>query len=171
MEKKPTSAVTIGLLAGLILIVLALVVYFANLYTEKWAQYLGIIIFCVAVIWGVINHGKETNNQSTFGTLFGFGFKIVAVITCLMILYTVVSGYLFPDVKEKLMEQARNEAAKNPSADPNQIEQGMQMFERNYTMFLVLGLVFWYVISGAIASLIGAAVTKKRPPFENSFNQ
>lgn len=171
MEKKPTSAVTIGLLAALVLIVLALVVYFANLYTEKWAQYLGIIIFAVAVIWGVVNHGKETGYQATFGGLFGFGFKIVAVITCLMILYTIVSGYLFPDVKEKIMEQARNEAAKNPSADPNQIEQGMQMFERNYTMFLVLGLVFWYVISGAIASLIGAAVTKKRPPFENSFNQ
>lgn len=169
MEKKTTSAVTIGVLVSLVLIVLALVIYFAKMYTAKWAQYLGICIFAGAIIWAVINHGKETGHQAGFGSLFGFGFKVAAVITCIMILYTIASGYLFPDVKETIMEQARAEAAKNPNADPGQVEQGMQMFERNYTLFIVLGLIFWYVISGAIAALIGAALTKRRPPFENSF--
>lgn len=169
MEKKTTSAVTIGLLLTLVLIVYGLVIYFAKLYTEKWIQYPGTLIFAAAIVWAVINHGKENNNQVGFGGLFGFGFKITAVVTCLMIVYTVISGYIFTDVKDVLMEQARNEALKNPNADPGQVEQGMQMFEKNYTLFIVLGLLFWYIICGAIASLIGAALTKKNPqsPFVN----
>ncbi|MBO9561989.1 MAG: DUF4199 family protein [Niastella sp.] len=171
MERKTTSAVTIGLLASLVLIVLALVIYFANLYTERWIQYVSIAIFGGSIIWGVVNHGKETGYQATFGGLFGFGFKIVAVITVLMVAYTIAQGFLFPEIKEKFVEQARIEAAKNPNADPNQIEQGIQWFEKNFTMFMIFILLFWYVISGAIAALIGAAVTKKKTPFENSFNQ
>jgi hypothetical protein len=88
-----------------------------------------------------------------------------------MVGYTILQGFLFPDIKEKYIEQARIEAAKNPNADPGQIEQGMQFFESKYTIILIFIQLFWFVIGGAIAALIGAAVTKKRPPFENSFNQ
>jgi hypothetical protein len=172
MEKKPMSSVVVGLMISLVLIVFGLVVYFANLYTEKWAQYAGTLIFVIAIIWAVFNHGKENSNTLTFGNLFAFGFKTVAVVACIMILYTFLSGYIFPDIKEKVMENARLEAAKNPNpnATPEQIEQGMAMFEKNYTLFIVLGLTFWYLISGVIASLIGAAITKKNPQsFDKAF--
>jgi hypothetical protein len=170
MEKKPTSSVVSGLFISLVLIVFALVVYFANLYTAKWAQYAGTLIFVGAVIYAVINNGKENKNQVTFGNLFAFGFKVVAVVTCMMILYTILSGVIFPDVKEKVMENARMEALNNPNpnATPEQIEQGMKLFENNYTLFLIFGLSFWYLISGVIAALIGAGVAKKEPkqPFQ-----
>ncbi len=43
MEKKTTSAITVGFLTGLVLIVLGLsVVYFTKLYLETWGQYLGL---------------------------------------------------------------------------------------------------------------------------------
>ena len=170
MEKKATSTVIIGLVISLILIVISLVIYFTGMYTESWIQYLTSCIFLGAIIYAVINHGKETNNTATFGNLFGYGFKVAATVTVIMVLYTVLSMYIFPDVKAKFIEIARQKALENPGANESQIEQGMAMYEKNFTLFTVIGIIFWYLILGVVASLIGAAVTKKRPnatPFEN----
>jgi Protein of unknown function (DUF4199) len=171
MEKKTTSGVTIGIMIALVLTVLSLVIYFTKLYTETWGQYLGLCIFAGAIIWAVVNHGKERNHEATFGNLFGFGFKVAVVVTCLMILYTVLAGYLFPDVKRTIIDTAREKALSQPNVDKDQLEKGMAVFEKSYTLFIILGLIFWYLIIGAVSSLIAAGVTKKKPPFENSFNQ
>jgi hypothetical protein len=50
----------------------------------------------------------------------------------------------------------------------DQIDQGLEMFEKNFILFSAGGALFMYLLLGAIASLIGAAITKKQPrsPFE-----
>ena len=50
----------------------------------------------------------------------------------------------------------------------DQIDQSMQMFERNFMVFSAGAALFMYLILGAIGSLIGAALTKKqtRSPFD-----
>ena len=169
MEKKVTTPVTAGLLISLILIVISLVLYFTGLFTETCAQYCGFVVLVGGVIWSIINHGKEKDSNVTFGKLFGFGFKVAMVVACMMILYTVLSGYLFPDVKRRIIEMATDKALSKPDANEEAIRKGMDLFEKYYTLFLVLGILFWYLVLGVITSLIGAAVTKKRPmtPFEN----
>ena len=170
MEKKPTSSSVIGLIISAVLIVISLAVYFLDLFTEQWIQYVGLVVLFGAIIWAVINNGQERKNNVTFGNLFSFGFKVTAVVIVIIVLYTLLSGYIFPDMKEKIIESARTRALSNPKADPTQIKTGMDIFEKNYTLFLVIGVVFWYLILGVIASLIGAAVAKKTPasPFQNS---
>lgn len=163
MEKKITSPVNAGLIISLILIVFTLILYFTGLYLQQWTQYFAFAIFVGGIIWCVRNHGKETDYTATFGNLFGYGFKMVAVITCVMILYTVISGYIFPEIKEKMLENATEQALKNPKADEEQVRKGMEMFANNYNLFIIMGLLFWYLAMGAIASLIGAAVTRKSP--------
>lgn len=169
MEKKVTSSVMMGLMVALVLIVISLVTYFTGVYTESWNQYLGFVILFAAILISVLIHAKEVDYRDTFGKLFGFGFKVAATATCIMILYVVLSSFLFPDVKTKIMEVARENALKQPNANPDQVEQGMQFFEKNFTLFVILGIIFWYLVIGCVASLIGAAVAKKRPAseFEN----
>lgn len=163
MKKKSTSSVMAGLMISVVLIVFGLVMYFTKLYTETWNQYVGMVLICGGLIWAVVNHGKENDGNVTFGGLFGFGFKTTAVIICITIVYTLIFGYIFPDVKEAIITKAREQALSNPSGNESQIEQGMAMFEKNYTLFIVIGIIFWYALIGAVSSLIGAAVTKKNP--------
>jgi Protein of unknown function (DUF4199) len=169
MEKKITSPVVAGITISLILIVLSIVTYFTGLYTKTWSQYCGFVILLGGILWAVVNNSNEKNHDVTFGNLFGYGFKVTAVIICLVILYSILSGYLFPDVKQKIMELAKQQALARPGADEDQVEKGMEMFEKNYTLFIVIGIIFWYIVIGVIASLIGAAVSKKNPSseFEN----
>lgn len=169
MEKKQTSAVMVGLIISLVLIVLSLVLYFTDLYTATWSQYIGFAVLVGGIIWGVVNHGREREHRVGFGNLFGFGFRVTAVIICLMIAYTLLSTFIFPDIKEKVIEIARQQALDNPAADAAQVEAGMEMFAKNYNLFMVLTIVFWYMVIGAIASVVGAAVTKKnqQAPIQN----
>lgn len=163
MEKKITSPVNAGIIISLILIVLTLVLYFTNLYTQQWSQYIGFVIFLGGIIWAVRNHGKELDYTATFGNLFGFGFKTAAVITCIMILYTILSGYIFPDIKEKIIANATEQALAKPGVNEEQVRKGMEMFANNYNLFIIMGILFWYLAIGAISSLVGAALTKKTP--------
>ena len=75
----------------------------------------------------------------------------------------------FPDVKEKALEMARVEMEKGGRMSDDQIDQAIDMTRRFFYVFTIGVLMFAYMIVGTIASLIGAAITKKdpRPPFEN----
>src|SRR5690349_17057091 len=121
MEKKVTSSVTMGLLIALIMIVFSLVTYFTGLYTETWAQYAGFFILCASIFIAVLIHAKERQNYATYGQLFGFGFRTTATITVIMILYVVLSGFLFPDVKTRMLELA-NERALQGSPNASQAD-------------------------------------------------
>jgi hypothetical protein len=57
----------------------------------------------------------------------------------------------------------------NPNVSEDQIEQGIDIARRFFWVGLIGGTMFFMILIGAIGSLIGAAVTKKRPasPFEN----
>jgi hypothetical protein len=171
MEKKPTSSTTMGLLVGLILIVCSLVIYFTSLYTETWAQYIGFVLLFGGILLAVLMHAKEVEYQTTFGKLFGFGFKVTAAVTVLMIVFVVLQGMIFPDIKTRFIEVAREQAYNHPQAAANKdaIDQNLAMVEKNFTFIVILGILFWYLVIGAIASLIGAAIPKKRPvtEFEN----
>ncbi|MBY0535109.1 MAG: DUF4199 domain-containing protein [Chitinophagaceae bacterium] len=171
-ENKVTSSVLAGFFIGLILIVFALITYFTGLYTESWNQWVGVLLLGGGIIFAVINNSKERDHKVTFGNLFAFGFKTVAIITLMMIAYTLLFNALFPDVKEKIIDLARENALKNPGqATDQQIEQGMEMFSKNYTLFLIIGILFWYLVGGLVASLLGAAIAKKdgaEAPFENA---
>lgn len=170
MQKKQTTSVVAGLIISLFLVIISLVVYFADLFTETWAQYIGMVILFGGIIWAVINHGKERNHNVSFGNLFGFGFKTTAVIICVTIAYTLIFGYIFPDAKQKIIELSREKALAEPGANESQIEQGMEMFEKNYNLFIIIGIVFWYAAIGAVSSLIAAAVARKNPDANPTFD-
>jgi hypothetical protein len=163
MEKKPTSSAVMGLLVALALIVCSLVTLFGEFYTERWAQVLGFVLLFGGILISVLLHAKEVDYHATFGGYFGFGFKVTAAVTVLMIVYVVLQGYIFPEVKTTIMEMSRVEMAKNPQMSESQVDQAMQWMENNFTLMIVLSILFWYLVIGAVASLIGAAVSKKRP--------
>ena len=172
MEKKPTPASTMGLLVGLVMIIFNLVTYFTNLYTETWLQMVGGALLLAGIITAVLLHAKEVGYRDSLGGLFGFGFKATAAVTVITIAYVILQGLIFPDIKTRFLEAQRQLAYARPEAQANReaIEQGLGMLERNYTLFIILSVIFWTLVIGAVASLIGAAIPKKNRPdtsFEN----
>jgi hypothetical protein len=164
-ESKVTSTLTKGLIISLIIIVVDVIAGFAGLRFESWYTWVPTIIFCAAIIWACINYANQMNNAVTFGNVFAHGFKTTAVVTCILIVYTLLSIYLlFPDMKDVALEKARQEMEKNPQMSEETVDQAMEMTNRLFVPFAIGGALIGNLISGAIASLLGAAFARKNPP-------
>lgn len=173
MEQKILTPVIKGLVISLILIVISLIGYFANLDLQSWFRWTSLGIFCAAIIWACIFFGKQSNDNITFGSDFVHGFKTSGVVACIMVLYSVLFLLIFPDMKERAIDATRKAMEENPGTTEEQINTGVEMVRKFFTIGLVLGTIFWYLFCGVLSALLGAAIAKKNPqgPFEKSINQ
>lgn len=167
MEQKVTSTVIKGFILGLIMIVVTLGLTFSGLGTDSSFKWLSYAVFIAGVVVSITYYGKQVNHNSTFGNYFAHGFKISALVTIIMIAYSVVFISMFPEFKEEALDAARKQMQSNKDLSEENIQQGIEMTKRFFMVAMIGGILLFYLITGAIASLIGAAITKKDPrPFE-----
>lgn len=163
MEQNITTTTTKGLVIGLIMIVIAIAIYFLDIDVNGPSKWISYIVFVLGIIWSVYNYGQQINYNATFGNYFAFGFKVSAVVTCLMIIYLVIFVVLFPEFKEKAMEQARAKMQEGGKLSSEQIDQTVTMTKKFFMAFAIGGTLIGLLIFGSLSALIGAAITKKQP--------
>ena len=170
MEKQITSHIVKGAILGGITILFSIIIYVFNLYTTQWLSWLSYAILIGGIIYGNVLFANQNDNKVTFGNIFAHGFKTTAVVIVITVLYTVLALYvLFPDMVDKIIELSRTEMLKNPKMTDEMIDQAMTMTKKLFLPFAVAGAIFGTGFIGAIGSLIGAAVAKKKPvdPFSD----
>ena len=168
-EKKPVSHIVAGLTIAAILVVYSILLNYMDLSQNQSMGWLSYIILVGGLILFINLYGKAKNHQVTFGNLFSYGFKATAIITLIMIAFIIIFFLAFPEFKDKIVDAAREGMEKQGKMTDDQIDQGIEMFERNFILFSAGGALFMCLILGAIGSLIGAAITKKQP--RNPFDQ
>ena len=161
-ETKIMSPQIKGLLIALIVIILGIAGYFTNLGFSTWYNWVVNAVMLAAIIIACVHFANQKQGYVTFGNVFLHGFKITAVIAIIVLVYTLLAfTVLFPDMKEKIFEMQQAQMEKR-GLDDDKLEQGMTMMKKYFMIFLVLGVIFGTLIWGSIASLIGAAVAKKK---------
>ena len=164
MEQKVTSPVLKGVIITLLLIVLGLIVYFANQMENSAIQYIQYAILCIGIIWSCVSYAKQLNGNVTFGNVFAHGFKTTAVVAALLAVYTFIAvKFLFPDIVDKSLAMAKKEMEEKGTLSDEQMEQALSMVRNFFVPFAIGGILVMFAIIGAISSLIGAAVAKKNP--------
>ena len=164
-----------GLLAGLVLIVLALIVHLTGMvdYTNQsggsnWIVNLlnwGITI--AAIVLAVKQHrDSELGGFISFGRSFNVGFFVTLVIAVV----SMVWGYVFfafiePGLIEEILEASREQMIEQQGMSEEQAEQGLKMMSWMFTPFMMslMGGIF-SLIAGIIFSLIVGAIMKKEHP-------
>ena len=170
METKVTTPVTKGIIITLILIVFGLLLYFIDKMQHPGLTYIQYVLFLAGIVWACITYSQQLNANVTFVNLFAHGFKVTAVITALMLIYTVLAlNFLFPDMVDKSIAMSRQKMEASGKLSDSQIDQQLAMIKNHFTLFAVAGIIIGFAILGLISSLIGAAVAKKKPqdPFGN----
>ena len=161
-ENKIMSPQIKGLLIALIVIILGIAGYFTNLGFSTWFNWVVNAVMFAAIIIACVHFANQKQGYVTFGNVFLHGFKITAVIAIIVLVYTLLAfTVLFPDMKEKVFEMQQAQMEKR-GLDDDKLEQAMTMMKKYFMIFLVLGVIFGTLIWGCIASLIGAAVAKKK---------
>ena len=170
MENKITTPVVKGLIISLVLIVIGLGIYFGGLMQNKSVGFLQYIVLIGGVIWGCIIYANQMEHNVTYGNVFAHGFKITAVITVIMIIYTVLAlSFLFPEMKDIALQQARENMEKSGNITDEQVDKALGLTSKFFTTFAIAGILVGFLVIGLVSSLIGAAVAKKNP--QNPFQQ
>lgn len=170
MENKVTTPQVKGFIISLILIVYGLIIYFVDGMKHPELSYVQYAIFLAGIIWACVSYSSQMNANVTFGNLFAHGFKTTAVITVIILLYTILAfKVLFPEMIDKSIEMTRRKMETDGKVSDSQIEQTISMMREHYVLFAVVGVIVGFAIMGALSSLIGAAIAKKKPqdPFGN----
>ncbi len=95
MENKVTTPVVKGIIISLILIVYGLIIYFVDNMKHPELSYVQYAILLGGLIWACVSYSTQLNANVTFGNLFAHGFKTNAVITVIVVLYSVFGAESF----------------------------------------------------------------------------
>ncbi len=174
MEKQNPSifksAMTYGLYMGLILIVYALVLYFAGLTGNTAAGYFTYLVYIGMLCYTMINfRDKENGGALAYGQGVGLGTFTMVVGGVLSSIFSfILMKYIDPGLMDQLVNKALEDAmAKGtPEEQLEMVEKMVRMFT-NPTAVLLLG-IFGSGFIGAIISLILAAIFKKEPSIFDS---
>ena len=173
MEKKTLSNTNAGLILFMVMAVYTLILNLSNLQSNSALSWLSYLIVIGGISIFVIRYAKDREGNVTFGNLFGYGFKICAILTVFYIVFMVLFYLIFPEYKEQLLEVATQKAIERAKGDDTEnVLKGMEMFKRFFWVGLIAGIMFSFALLGAIGSLIGAALSKKNPnTFQRDINQ
>jgi hypothetical protein len=162
MEQKITSHFTKGIIIGVVVVTIGFVFQMLDIY-DKWVQWVTMGIYFAALIGSCVFYSQQMGGNVTFGSVFSHGFKTAAIVSLISIASFVISYFALPELKEKAMEMARLEMAKDERLTQEMIDQAISWTDKFYLAFGIVGSIFAFAFTGAIASLIGAAVAKKNP--------
>lgn len=170
-EKKPISHIAAGLLISAAVILYSVVMNFtAGGSSDPKGGWVSYLIIIIGLLVFINLYAKAKNYQVTFGDLFSYGFKATTMIVLLSVVFMIVLSFVMPEIKTKVMEATRLEMEKQKNITDAEIDSMIQSVNKFFWVILIGTSMFFFVLIGAIGSLIGAAVTKKLPknPFEQT---
>jgi hypothetical protein len=171
MKKKSSDVMGKAILLSLILIIVDLIGGFTNLRFENWFRWLSTIIMCIVIIAFCIQFGKQQTDGVTFGKIFGYGFKISLWVSVIVVLYSLLSvNVIFPEFIDQILVKTRTDLQAKGGMTDEQIDQAVSMTKKfmqplPLSIFTFLATLFF----GTVASLLGAAFTKKSEPTPTVF--
>ena len=158
-----------AVVTAIVMIIIGVGLYVGGLAFNSWSQYVGLVPFLIGILLNAVAFSKANDHFVTFGNVFGSGFKAIAIITIIMLVWSFIAVAIFPEMITKGMEMAREGMLKKGMTD-DQIDKGIEMAQSHFKLFMAMGVIFQYVFWGVIFSLVGGLIAKKKGsnPFQDA---
>lgn len=152
-----------GLLTALVMIAIALLTYYSGLSADSPLQYSIYAVYGLGIIWTIVAFRRSEEYKGTFGTNFNQGFRCFIVVTLLMVAFTGIFSKMHPEFAEESTRLYREELIKTEtSKTPDEIESDVAGYKKGYTLALVSGAIFGYLIIGAgVTAVVSALLTRR----------
>lgn len=162
MNKQPTAPATKGLIIAALLILFAVITTVFKLEQKTGLSLIPIAIMVGGIIWACASYSKDTWGNVTFGNIFAHGFKASALVAGVMAVFMLVLfKVIMPEALDRSMDVARAKMESDKEMTPEQVDQRMAMARKISLIVIPVSTALMYLVIGAIAALIGAAVSKK----------
>lgn len=118
------------------------------------------VIFLLGVLWFIYSYSKENTHENTFKDLFKAGFRMVAIVTLVMLVTTLLMLYFDSSIKEKYLQGYHVELQRLKKS-PAEINSEIAKARERFTMSEVMLTLYQYIFEGVLFTLAGAALFKK----------
>ncbi len=126
-------------------------------------HYVVFAVYAVGIIWTLVAFSNSSENTGRFGIFFNTGFRCFIVATLLMVIYTFTFNKLHPEFAEESAIAYNKELIANPeSKTPVEIEEAVARYKKGYTMALVYGSIFGYLIIGVAVTAVTSFILTRR---------
>ena len=178
-NNKGNPGVTYGLIAGLIMIVISLGLYLGGVKTflSPIAFLSYVVIIVIAVLAGVrqkkLNGGyiEFSDALKVVFTTFAIGFLLQTLFMYILLNYIDVP---FREALAQETQAVTETMMKRFGASDAQIDEALKNAagQNNYSIGkMFLGYAIWCIVFFIISLIIAAIIKRKKPVFDNSFNQ
>jgi hypothetical protein len=151
-----------GFITAFVMIALVLGIYYSKRTPETNLQYLIYIIYALGIAWTLIAYKQSSFFTGKFADTFGQGFRCFIVVTLLMVLFTGIFSKMHPEFAEETSIAYREQLVQQNDKTPTEIEKEVSDFKKQYTLKLISGSIFGYLILGAAVTATVAALLTRR---------
>ena len=154
-----------GLITAALMIGVILGIYYSGKDADPKLQYLVYALYALGIAWTLLVFRQSDSFTGKFGANFGQGFKCFIVVTLLMALFYGIFNYMHPEFAEESSVEFRkqlNEMVIKKEKLPTDVEPEVATFKKQYTLKLVSGAIFGYLIIGAGATAVLSALLTRR---------
>lgn len=151
-----------GLLTGIIMIGFSLLAY-RTLPSRTPLHYLVYALYAIGICWALVSYRQSSSFSGKFGDSFNTGFKCFIIALLCMVVYTYTFSKMHPEFAEESAQLYKEQLLKEKQKMPAEIEEATIRYKKGYTMVLVYGSIFGYLIIGAgVTAAVSALLTRRK---------
>jgi len=151
-----------GLITGGLMIALFLVIFASSKVPDSRLQYLVYGLYGGGIVWTLLAYRRSERFKGSFMELFGQGFRCFVVVTLCMALFYGLFNYMHPEFATESAVEYQKQLVANNEMMPTEIETAVNTFKKQYTLKLVSGAIFGYLIIGAgITAALSVLLTRR----------
>ena len=128
-------------------------------------QYFVYILYALGISWTIFAYRQSSSFTGKFGDSFNQGFKCFIVVTLLMAIFYGIFNNQHPEFAEESSKAYRDQLEQlviKKEKLPTEVEPEVATFKKQYTLRLVSGAIFGYLIIGAGATAVLSALLTRR---------
>ena len=158
-----------GLITAALMVVVFLLIYQADKNSDQnknavgnSLQYIVYAIYGAGIVWTLLSYRQSPAFTGKFGDNFQQGFRCFVVVTLAMALFYGIFNALHPEFSEQMAVTLREQLTNEKGKLPSEIDEAVAAFKKQYTLKLVSGAIFGYLIIGAGITAVLSALLNRR---------
>ncbi len=150
-----------GLITAVLMIATFLVVFNTN-KESGGLQYIVYGFYGLGITWTLLSYRRSASFTGKFADLFSQGFRCFIVVTLSIALFYWIFNSMHPEFAEESAASFKERLMQSKDKMPPDIESEVATFKKQYTLKLVSGAIFGYLIIGVGVTGAGAALLSRR---------
>ena len=151
-----------GMITAAVMIAVFLGIYYSGKNADTRLQYLVYILYALGITWTVVAYRQSNAFTGKFVDVFSQGFKCFIVVTLFIALFYAIFNYQHPEFRDEAAVAYKEQLVDQKDKLPPDIESEVATYKKQYTLRLVSGAIFGYLIIGAGVTVVLSVLLAKR---------